>query len=271
MNCDMYITIKTGSSSDDWIYYQLVTHSLVITLKYRLYSAISRLHQLQFTFAHALGFSVSTSHFPAMDLNAQTVTVSHSKYYTRRKSFSHTLSLLTAMNFPLLLHFTCNCHFQQRTHFRTDSDNSLLWTLVNSLLQTRTELPPVSPINPGVWHAGNAASCTVARDVAGVTWPPPYCCMIQHLQRRLETHGARRSEGGEAWQGERKTSLTTVAQSRFEVSAFQQLLHWMITPNCSLLKAVHPEQPNSVSPFLSSCGLVSSAVITLRPLHPVPP
>jgi hypothetical protein len=30
--CDVYATNKTGSSSDDWIYYQFLTHSLVITL-----------------------------------------------------------------------------------------------------------------------------------------------------------------------------------------------------------------------------------------------
>jgi hypothetical protein len=27
--CDVYATNKTGSSSDDWIYYQMVTHSLI--------------------------------------------------------------------------------------------------------------------------------------------------------------------------------------------------------------------------------------------------
>jgi hypothetical protein len=76
--CDVHVTNKTGPSSDDWIYY----HSLlgVITLTHRQYSAISCLHQLQFTVAHALGFSVSTSRFPATDLDAQTVTVLHSKY-----------------------------------------------------------------------------------------------------------------------------------------------------------------------------------------------
>jgi hypothetical protein len=36
---------------------------------------MSRLHQLQFTVAHALGFSVSTSRFPGTDLDAQTVSL----------------------------------------------------------------------------------------------------------------------------------------------------------------------------------------------------
>jgi hypothetical protein len=71
----MCVTNKTGSSSDDWIYSQLVTQSLVITPRYSLYSAVSRLHQLQFTVAHALGFSRSTSRLPATDLDRQTVSL----------------------------------------------------------------------------------------------------------------------------------------------------------------------------------------------------
>jgi hypothetical protein len=46
-----------------------VTQSLVITLTHRRYSTIFVLQQLQFTVAHALGFSVSTSRFPATDLD----------------------------------------------------------------------------------------------------------------------------------------------------------------------------------------------------------
>jgi hypothetical protein len=55
----------------------------------------------------------------------------------------------------------------------------------------------------------------------------PHCCAIHRLQRRLETRGAKQGEG--------KTSLTTVAQSRFEVSAFQQLPHGAITPQYGLM------------------------------------
>jgi hypothetical protein len=56
--CGVYATNKTGSSSDDWIYFQVVTHSLIITLLQWLYSFISRTDTLQSTVAHALGFSV---------------------------------------------------------------------------------------------------------------------------------------------------------------------------------------------------------------------
>jgi hypothetical protein len=54
-----------------------VTHSLLITIKDRKYRAIANLHTLQFTFAHALEFSVSTSRLLVTDLNTETVTSSH--------------------------------------------------------------------------------------------------------------------------------------------------------------------------------------------------
>jgi hypothetical protein len=60
-----------------------VTHLLLITFRYRPYSAVSDLHHLQTTVTHALGFSVSTSHFPAADLNTGIITV----------SLSHTLQI----------------------------------------------------------------------------------------------------------------------------------------------------------------------------------
>jgi hypothetical protein len=78
----VHATNKTGSSSDDWIYEQLVTHVHLITRTYRQYSAIADLHYLQHTVAHALGFSLSTSRLLATDLDTQTTTVSHSKCYT---------------------------------------------------------------------------------------------------------------------------------------------------------------------------------------------
>jgi hypothetical protein len=51
MYCDVYATNKTGSSSEDWIYYRVVIHLLLITLTHRQYSTISHLHNLQFTVA----------------------------------------------------------------------------------------------------------------------------------------------------------------------------------------------------------------------------
>jgi hypothetical protein len=63
------VLVQTTGFISSW-----VIRSLVITLTHRQYSAV--LHQLQFTVAHTLGFSVSTIHFPATDLDTQTVTVS---------------------------------------------------------------------------------------------------------------------------------------------------------------------------------------------------
>jgi hypothetical protein len=42
--CGVYATNKTGSSSDDWIYYQVVTHSLINYTYSMAIQFISRLH-----------------------------------------------------------------------------------------------------------------------------------------------------------------------------------------------------------------------------------
>jgi hypothetical protein len=72
----VHATKMTGSSLDDGIYYQLVTHSLLITITHKQYSAITHLQHLQFTVAHALGFPVSTSCLVATDLNTGSIQVS---------------------------------------------------------------------------------------------------------------------------------------------------------------------------------------------------
>jgi hypothetical protein len=64
-----------------------VTHSLLITLTHRQNSVISVLYQLQFTVAHALEFSISTSRLLATDVDTHNVT--HSKYYTQVESSIH--------------------------------------------------------------------------------------------------------------------------------------------------------------------------------------
>jgi hypothetical protein len=86
------VTNKTGSSSDECIYYNFQLQPLLITLTYRQYSAIAHLHHLQITVAHAVGFFVFTSRFLATDLNIGTITESlnaHSKYHTEIKSSNH--------------------------------------------------------------------------------------------------------------------------------------------------------------------------------------
>jgi hypothetical protein len=61
----------TGSGSDDWIYWHF---GYTLSLNH---SAIADLHNFQFTVAHALGFSVSTSRLLATDLNTETSTSNH--------------------------------------------------------------------------------------------------------------------------------------------------------------------------------------------------
>jgi hypothetical protein len=51
--------------------------SVTVSFNYNQYSAIADLHHLQFTVAHALGISVSTSRLLAADLNTETITSDH--------------------------------------------------------------------------------------------------------------------------------------------------------------------------------------------------
>jgi hypothetical protein len=93
--CDVYATNKTGSSSDDWIYYQAVTHSLVnYTYTQAVQFYLSFTHQLKSTVALALGFSVSTSRLPATDVDAQ-LYQSHTPNIPRKSSL-HRSSLLNS-------------------------------------------------------------------------------------------------------------------------------------------------------------------------------
>jgi hypothetical protein len=52
--------------------------SVTISLNYNQYSAVTNLHNLQFTVVHALGLSVFTSCLLAVDLSTETST---SNYY----------------------------------------------------------------------------------------------------------------------------------------------------------------------------------------------
>jgi hypothetical protein len=74
----------------------LVTHSLLITLKYRQCRAIAYVHTFQFIGAHALGFSAFTNRLLATDLNTETVSLTrlHTTNITVR---SHIWNLLIHM------------------------------------------------------------------------------------------------------------------------------------------------------------------------------
>jgi hypothetical protein len=91
------MTYKTSSGLDDWIYCTLYIHT---TLYCRQYSAIADLHTLQFSFTHALGFSVFTSRILATKLQQ-----SHCHFRSHMKT-----------SFPSLISFLpLFCNFQFRT------------------------------------------------------------------------------------------------------------------------------------------------------------
>jgi hypothetical protein len=77
------VTNKTGVELDDWIYCTLYIHTVQ---DYGQYSAIAILHTLQFTVAHALGFSVFTSRILATDLSQY-----HCNFKSHMKSSIHCL------------------------------------------------------------------------------------------------------------------------------------------------------------------------------------
>jgi hypothetical protein len=95
-------------------------------------------------------------------------------------------------------------------------------------------------MNAGIWHAENAALCTVARDVTEVTWslltvtrPSSY--------RVTQQHGAKRGEGRE---GKTRQRSATVAQSlslrllNFSSSRMGRLSH-NINQLVFIMKAQH--------------------------------
>jgi hypothetical protein len=71
--------------------------SVTISLNYNQYSVIADLHTFQFTVAHALGFSVSTSRLLATDLNngyvftVSTLSVSWQRILTHERSLQITM------------------------------------------------------------------------------------------------------------------------------------------------------------------------------------
>jgi hypothetical protein len=93
-----------------------VTHSLLITPKYRQYYAIADLHTFQFTIAHALGFSVLTIRLLTTDLSTETSTqitksITHKMFQSHFKSSVlvplHSVRVIP----PLLFLSTANCFF----------------------------------------------------------------------------------------------------------------------------------------------------------------
>jgi hypothetical protein len=104
----VYATNKTGSSSDDWIYYQMVTHSLI-----------------NYTYTMAIEFYLS---FTPIRVHRCT----HTLVVSQRRISKHTCKSYTLQIFPINLLFT-------EAVFSTHADNSLRTKLAD-LYSTRALL-----------------------------------------------------------------------------------------------------------------------------------
>jgi hypothetical protein len=99
------VTCKTGFGLDDWIYCTLYTHTV---RDYRQYSAIAILHTLQFTVAHALGFSVFTSRILATDFSQ-----TNCNFRSQMKSF-FTVKFLSC-------HYSATANSEDSTQFKSSA------------------------------------------------------------------------------------------------------------------------------------------------------
>lgn len=61
--------------------FRFIMLSLAVSLNYSQYSPIADLRTFQFTVAHALEMSVSTSRLLAVDLNTEAITSNHSEVF----------------------------------------------------------------------------------------------------------------------------------------------------------------------------------------------
>jgi hypothetical protein len=75
--------------------------SITISLNYNQYSAIADLLTFQFTIAHALGFSVSTSHLLATDLNTEMITSNHYEVFLSSITLYSSVLICTQLIFTI--------------------------------------------------------------------------------------------------------------------------------------------------------------------------
>jgi hypothetical protein len=134
-----------------------VTQSLLITFKYMPYSAISDLHHLQTTVAHALWFSLSTSRLLATDLNTE-LPQSHTPSITHKSSLHRST-----------LH---NSRRELTENYSRATSKRASVSPINPWSDTReTLLPTVLLLLRHCWNAWGHCWC------GHVT--PPYSCIIQ--------------------------------------------------------------------------------------------
>jgi hypothetical protein len=75
--------------------------SITILFNYNKQSAIADLHNLQFTIAHTLRFSVSTSRLLATDLNTATITSNHYEVFFSSLTLYSSILICTQLIFTI--------------------------------------------------------------------------------------------------------------------------------------------------------------------------
>jgi hypothetical protein len=117
------------------------------TRDYRQYSSVAILHALQFTFTHALGFSVFTSRILATDLYP-----SHCQLKSHMKFSFHSLM-------PFLPLF-CNCEFRRldSVQFLCSQAHILAGWRLGSRLHSRQQLTQMNSSSAELSHLPTTSS-----------------------------------------------------------------------------------------------------------------
>jgi hypothetical protein len=122
------------------------THSPLIILTHRQYSANADIHTFQFTVAHALGFSF---HWPSPSNGFRhKLPQSHTSNITHKSDLLFTCKIFTGRRtvlFVYSLHFTYNSHSQPRTLNSLTQLKSITSNHTSRYSPT-TNLPRLSPI-----------------------------------------------------------------------------------------------------------------------------
>jgi hypothetical protein len=112
--------------------------------------------------------NLTVLHFAySLVITLKTFTINHNT-----QSRCNTLCTVLILHQVILCILTCTLLCASLIYFELNWPTCTLLVLY-WYSTTGAALPLVSPINGGIWHAENAAPCTVARDVTEVTWSLP--------------------------------------------------------------------------------------------------
>jgi hypothetical protein len=144
---------------------------VTISLNYNQYSTIGNLHTFQFTVAHALEFSVSTSCLLAMDLNTETITSNH--YEVFLPFLVQSPWTADSPELDPIFQF-----YHQPISSLSSLDFVIICTqLISSQLQTHSHYIDAAWTMKETQHT----YCCVAWITQKTL--PPYCCVVRVLER----------------------------------------------------------------------------------------